>query len=400
MSVGLKAPPVACPVDPPAPIGSLLPKFMPAIDGLRAFAVLGVVILHYPYPYVRDALFNKLHVKPLVECGWVGVDLFFVISGFLITGILLDSKGSRHYFRNFYARRALRIWPLYYAVLIFVLVIYPHVYPSGSMVHKTAPWFYYVFYLQNFVVSSRLLGVTWSLAVEEQFYITWPLVIMALSKKNLQRLIITLLAVAPLSRLVLDHYVGPHYPVETFARMDGILAGSLLALWFRSEGASISRLRKIATGLLLVGGIGSLPCLITGGSESILVYSFLAMALSGLVCFAAVDSILPRPLRALLNNGQLRYVGKISYGIYLLHPIVYTACNFAIQRMLIPLERDTFSRDAIVLLTELALTILVASLSWYFFEQPILRMKEKLWPRSGNWTEATRSFSTRRAMQT
>jgi peptidoglycan/LPS O-acetylase OafA/YrhL len=142
MTLELEGPPVACPADPPAPAGSPLPKFMPAIDGLRAFAVLGVVIFHWPYPVVRDALFNKLHVKPLVECGWVGVDLFFVISGFLITGILLDSKGSSHFFRNFYTRRALRIWPLYYAVVMFVLVIYPLVHPSGSMVHGTAPWFY------------------------------------------------------------------------------------------------------------------------------------------------------------------------------------------------------------------------------------------------------------------
>ena len=109
------------------------------------------------------------------------------MSGFLITGILLDSKGSPHYFRNFYVRRSLRIWPLYYAVLLFVLVIYPLIDPNGSMVHSTASWFCYVLYIQNFVAyGSRLLGVTWSLAVEEQFYTTWPFIVAALNRRAFQ----------------------------------------------------------------------------------------------------------------------------------------------------------------------------------------------------------------------
>jgi peptidoglycan/LPS O-acetylase OafA/YrhL len=141
--------------------------------------------------------------------------------------------------------------------------------------------------------------------------------------------------------------------------------------------ASISRLRKIATGLLLVGGIGSVGCLVTGGQQSILVYSFLAIAFSGLVAFAAVDSILPRPFRALLNNAQLRYIGKISYGIYLLHPTVYHTLYLAISKLHIPHESNIFLQGVISLVAEVALIILVASFSWHFFEEPVLKMKKK-----------------------
>ena len=192
---------------------------MPAIDGLRAFAVLAVLLVHFPYPG-HYALFRTLHLTRAADAGWVGVDLFFVISGFLITGILLDSKGSPHYFRNFYIRRALRIWPLYYAVLFFVLVVYPFVHPTGSMVHQTASWFYYVFYIQNFVLyGSRLLGVTWSLAVEEQFYTTWPVVVSMLSRKNFQRLVFMLLLAAPIIRIIVRPYAGPSFALLNCASL-------------------------------------------------------------------------------------------------------------------------------------------------------------------------------------
>ncbi len=280
-----------------APAEYSVPKYMPAIDGLRAFAVLAVLIVHFPWmPAPRHVLLDRLHLQPLTQYGWVGVDLFFVISGFLITGILLDSKQSSHYFRNFYARRALRIWPLYYAVLCFVFVIYPLLHPHGTVAQNLTGWPYYLFYVQNFVFFDNgvpLLGVTWSLAIEEQFYITWPLIVLLCSRKRLRVIAATLLLASPVIRLVLDHTFG-HYPTITFSRMDGILAGSLLALWFRSEAFSLAKLRKWASVLLVVGAAGSIYFLTTSrnaGQHSILVYSFLAIAFVGLVGFAAADSL-------------------------------------------------------------------------------------------------------------
>ncbi len=365
-----------------------LPKYMPAIDGLRAFAVLAVLIVHFPWmPSSRHVLLNRLHVQPVSQYGWVGVDLFFVISGFLITGILLDSKDSPHYFRNFFARRALRIWPLYYAVVCFVFVIYSRIHPQGSVAEHLTGWPYYVSYLQNFVFFDNgvpLLAVTWSLAVEEQFYMTWPFVIFLCGRKRLRGILMALLLGSPIIRLVLNHYVGGHYPMITFGRMDGIVAGSLLALWFRSETFSLARLRKWASRFLVVGGIGSVYFLTTSrnaGQQSIWVYCFLAVAFSGLLCFAAVDSLLPRPVYKLLTNSALSYVGKISYGLYLLHPIAYYTYNFLIHNLRLSLAADTFGQDVVAFVGELGLAFLFASGSWYFFEQPILRLKKKFLPK-------------------
>ena len=109
---------------------------------------------------------------------------FFVLSGFLITGILVDTKRSEGYFKNFYARRCLRIWPLYYSVLFFMFVVVPLLSPSvGSIVvARSSPWWAYPFFLQNFLVyhsasAAGPLGVTWSVAIEEQFYVVWPVIV-------------------------------------------------------------------------------------------------------------------------------------------------------------------------------------------------------------------------------
>jgi peptidoglycan/LPS O-acetylase OafA/YrhL len=153
-----------------------------------------------------------------------------------------------------------------------------------------------------------------------------------------------------------------------------------LALWFRSESFSLAKLRKLALALLLVGGTISTYLLTTsgkGGQESLTVYSFLAVAFCGLIGFAAVDSLLPRPIYALLTNPVARYIGKISYGLYLLHPIAYYLYNFLIGILHSRLGEDTFWKDALSFVGEVGLVFLLASLSWYLFEQPILKFKSK-----------------------
>ena len=146
---------------------------IPQLDAVRGIAVL-VVMLH------NSGAFPRLFAH-----GWMGVDLFFVLSGFLISGILLDTKQSESYFNNFYIRRCLRIWPLYYSALVFMFVLVPFLRPSEAsaiFASRSSPWWAFPLFLQNFLVPSPtgatgLLGVTWSLAVEEQFYLVWPWVI-------------------------------------------------------------------------------------------------------------------------------------------------------------------------------------------------------------------------------
>src|ERR1035441_5584602 len=140
------------------------------LDVVRGIAVF-MVLIH------NTDIYPSLHLGLIASDGWMGVDLFFVLSGFLITGILVDSKRSPAFFRNFYARRCLRIWPLYYSSLLFMFVLVPLLHPSevGAVFSaRSSPWWAYFVFLQNFLVpiptqATGLLGVTWSLAVEEQF---------------------------------------------------------------------------------------------------------------------------------------------------------------------------------------------------------------------------------------
>jgi peptidoglycan/LPS O-acetylase OafA/YrhL len=121
---------------------------IPQLDAIRGVAIL-VVIMHN-----QSAFYPSLHLQHVFASGWMGVDLFFVLSGFLITGILLDSKQSEGYFKNFYARRCLRIWPLYYSLIFFMFVVVTVVRPSeaNTVFDKSSPWWAYPFFLQNFLI--------------------------------------------------------------------------------------------------------------------------------------------------------------------------------------------------------------------------------------------------------
>src|SRR5580693_996493 len=147
-------------------------KKIPQLDAVRGIAIL-IVIFHNSL-----SKFPSLPLQSLFSYGWMGVDLFFVLSGFLITGILVDTKQSAGYFKNFYVRRCLRIWPLYYALIFFMFVGVRFLSPSQfhTVLEQSPPWWAFLLYLQNFVgpISTNAagpLGVTWSLAIEEQFYL-------------------------------------------------------------------------------------------------------------------------------------------------------------------------------------------------------------------------------------
>ena len=158
-----------------------VPGYIPQFDCLRGVAVLMVLISHSGFLELLP------HAGMLKYPGYGALDSYFVLSGFLITGILLDSKGSEHYFRNFYVRRAVRIWPLYYLVLFLVFVIEPLFMPATRPTVASI-WPAFTFYVQNLIYHGAYpfgLAATWSLAVEEQFYITWPLLVFFLKKRTL-----------------------------------------------------------------------------------------------------------------------------------------------------------------------------------------------------------------------
>src|SRR5438552_4153503 len=207
---------------------------IPQLDGIRGVAILLVIMVHVSDKY------PSLHLQYLFGNGWMGVDLFFVLSGFLITGILVDTKQSDDYFKNFYARRCLRIWPLYYSVLFFMFVVVPFLRPSEAhtIFERSSPWWSFPLYLQNFLVpipasAAGALGVTWSLAIEEQFYLVWPIIVRSCSNVVLRRIAISVICLSPVLRLFLSS-MGVILYSNTFSRLDGLMAGAVLAIVVRS----------------------------------------------------------------------------------------------------------------------------------------------------------------------
>jgi peptidoglycan/LPS O-acetylase OafA/YrhL len=333
-------------------------KRIPQLDSIRGLAVL-LVLVHN-----TD---NGRYTGILAHNGWMGVDLFFVLSGFLITGILLESKNGEGYFRNFYARRCLRIWPLYYCTLFFMFVVVPILRPSEAhnvFDAKSMPWWSYFVYLQNFLVpvitrATGPLGVTWSLAVEEQFYLVWPLVVRFSSEQTLRRIAAAIICLDPILRFILVRQGFNVYP-NTFCRLDGLMWGALLALLLRSATFPRESYVRLAwVGLL----VGAPLALLTAERVVWAVYSFTALASASLLYLAFTSK--QKWLQAILANRILIYSGVISYGIYLLEKIPIDAVkSLRLQ-----------GHPAIMLLVTAAITYLMATFSWFLLEKPVMRWK-------------------------
>lgn len=334
---------------------------IPQLDAVRGIAIL-VVMFHNVY-----WLFPSLHFPGVLASGWMGVDLFFVLSGFLITGILLDAKGSAGFFRNFYARRCLRIWPLYYAVLLFMFVVVPLFRPAlGSMIfERSSPWWAYPFYLQNLLIPHSSggigpLGVTWSLAVEEQFYLVWPVMVRYLSRARLRGVCLAVIAASPLVRFFLATESVNLY-TNVFCRLDGLMWGAFVAAVIREPAFQPTRYRTLAWGALIV----ALPLAVATDGRGVQwsVYSLSVLASAGLVYLALFSTA--RWLQRILNSRALIFTGTISYGLYLLHKIPFDTV----------MKGRSVSHPNIMFVVLMAATYMLATCSWYLFERPFLRLK-------------------------
>lgn len=328
---------------------------IPQLDAVRGIAIL-VVMFH-----------NSGYWGRIFADGWMGVDLFFVLSGFLITGILVDTKQAVSYFKNFYARRCLRIWPLYYSVLLLMLVVIPLLRPTvgRAIFEKSSPWWAYPLYLQNFVIAiptqaAGSLSVTWSLAIEEQFYLVWAAVVRFCSLTQLKRIAITVVCISPLIRAVLSMY---HFHIYSnlFCRLDGLMAGALLALLSRSENFNPSRFLKPAWVLLCV--TGALALVLAQFNVQSVVYSASALA-SAFFVYVALFSH-HRVFRYVMTNRVLTYTGTISYGLYLLHKIPLDVVKLT----------NRFQPALVALPFFFLASYALAILSWKLLEQPFLRLK-------------------------
>ncbi len=317
--------------------------------------------------------------------GWAGVQLFFTISGFLITRILLAARDDTHPFRSFYIRRALRIFPIYY--LFLLALIWVHVDAGATERLQSLP--YYVLYIQN--VPSVMLDTglvaadhTWSLAIEEQFYWLWPAVVLLLSPSRVRYLVAGFFFAAPLWRLlVVGTGASPYLATGTLpSQMDSIVVGSAIALAVHA-GLSPSKLRRAGWVGLGAGGAG---VLILGAIIGFLSFWFIdewATATGGFL-FPTALALLFGGTTALIVSGltprvlerrELVWTGKVSYGIYLYHGLVF----FLLDDRFGSLE-DTAAGELVLMTSKLLLTFVVAGLSWRFVERPLLALKDRWAP--------------------
>ena len=340
----------------------------PEIDGIRAIAVLAVVALH----------------ARVLPWGWVGVDLFFTLSGFLITGILLDAReaggsGWTTYAKPFYMRRLLRIVPLAWAFLAILFLLAPALGIVRPVPFAEQVWYWG--FLSNAWLGFRsatawMAAHFWSLAVEEQFYLVWPWLALALPRPWLVRVLKTLLVLAIVARIVvvlmhLPPQIGHTYENFTITRMDGLVAGSLVALCARAEGG-LARYVRRATGWLIACGALFLVLQIYAPTKQV-GYVFRYAALAGCTA-SALLLILSSPAglaSRLLGARWLTWIGARSYGVYVIHlPVVL----WLAARALPPVA---------VLAGALGITLVLAALSWMVLESPILAMKSR-WPMLGS----------------
>lgn len=373
-------------------------KHSPELDGIRGLAILGVLCSHGAglsgiFDASRDWLPDTILKCALVPL-WGGVDLFFALSGFLITRILLRTKTAENYFSSFYARRILRIFPIYYLVLILSLVAGHFSSGFAAQLPHWASWkAAYFLYLQNWPVfwhgqkiMSGWWGLYWSLSVEEQFYFVWPLVILVFSERTVAGICyIGCVLALPLRIFLAYRYFGSNFGLAqlTSSRVDGLFLGAACAVYMFQHKRPVP-LKWIGTaaayGALILAYIAifhPVELIDTGYWMTTLGITGFALLAGSLV---AVSQHRLRGIDQILTQKWLQATGKYSYGIYVYQlfiflPIRYFGRHWGIW------ERLTFPERIASLLVEGVLVFLVAKLSYDLYESRFLRLKSFFKPR-------------------
>ncbi len=375
----------------PTRLSTIVPGHIPALDGLRGIAILLVMLYHFSMAYIH-AFSGVLY--QMSNIGWCGVDLFFVLSGFLITGILCDAKDDKRYFQNFYMRRVLRIFPLYYGFLIVVFVVLPLIHHFSPFVRQHMGeqvwlWTYLTNFGYCFGSHDLAIGLNlahfWSLAVEEQFYLIWPAIIFLTKPKTAMRICSVCMGVALLLRIVL---VMKHAnPLITFnltpCRMDSLAVGALCALLVRTN-ISVRKLWKGAGATALVAGLAIVFMLRHHGESQAenpvmqsIGYTILALFFGGILLLSLYPSK-SNFLSWILSCPLLVVFGIYSYGIYVFHNPMTTAFNrwFPVKSLATEFHSSSICLEVHVLCSILT-SLLIAILSWHLYENHFLKLKNR-----------------------
>ena len=356
---------------------------VPALDGFRGVALVMVMFYHLGARFFTEEVVGKLPSK-LFYLGASGVDLFFVLSGFLITGILVDQKQktSRYFFR-FYARRSLRIFPIYFIVLFVVLIVFPTLFGIRTITEtiRANPIHLWI-YTTNLWVSWEndwcfgALNHFWSLAIEEQFYLFWPVVVFALSTRRLLRLCIVAFLIFAIVRICcsMQHIGDATEKSFTLFRMDGLLLGSIAAMMVRSIHELNSYHARFRWYLIVLAGLFA-GSLVFGANDFTVRYSLMSgvgMSLLLSTLASPSDSIENR----ILESKWLQSFGKYSYAMYVFQgPLVAILSPYLDGERILGLGSQPLMNAAISFTAMFAVTYGLAVLSWNYVESPFLRLR-------------------------
>jgi peptidoglycan/LPS O-acetylase OafA/YrhL len=364
---------------------ALIQGHISELDAIRAVGII-LVVLNHTWPAKYSLVWWPL------QLAWALMDSFFVLSGFLITGILLDTRERPDYYRTFYFRRSLRILPVYYLVLtgVTLAMILGHSAGYREMLSKWGSPLWFFVYLGNIPTaisgswpnagSEHWYAALWSLQIEEQFYLLFPLLVRRLNERTLVRVLIGLAIVSPLLRLAFYLWRPENVLIQYVflpCRLDGLALGALLAVRLRKEAPIPSR-----TSLTIIAGLWCLAALAVGIKGGYLATGpvirtagfFVSSVASSYVIFWLI-AFRGSPATAILRHNVVQYFSKISYGIYLFQGPVIAALR---SPRVVAIVGPNYAQPGLhLVIAALALSTLAAAASWKFVEAPFLGLRHR-----------------------
>lgn len=387
------------PLDEPAQRGAQAARAtdrLPALDGLRGLAIVLVLAHNFAVVTLPAGLLGKA-IQIGLDIGWIGVQLFFVLSGFLITRILLQTQSSPHYYRSFFGRRVLRIFPLYYGVLFVAFVVLPTIgINPPTLAHDRDQQIWLWLYLSNWShalgFESRVFPHFWSLAIEEQFYLLWPVVVHRLHAKKVLTLsiAIAMLGLSIRAALLWRGVSADSVYTYTACRMDALALGAAAAAWLQLPGVAerlVARRHLLAWGALMFWAAGFIatkgyprttPLTQTVG------YSWLALCFAVAVTSAAVSathapaSVWERALSA----PSLRSLGKYSYAMYVFHKPLHDWVGKPLLDHFGLFQRPSYPIALGYVVVATLATLSISILSYHLMEKHFLSLKRWFAPDS------------------